>query len=194
MESTSYLRGRIPSVLLAALVLALSRLQSTGALDILFWPQMYCRGQSVGCFGIAPGVCCTIPPTPWLSVEVRNSVPCQLTDIFIGGGCTGLWGSFTGTVCASGAKFTGARWNPICRRRQLLADVSDDEQQACTDASSGCKKLVDPNALVYNSGEGNWVLITDNAIWLYEQLKNVPDSEKVAWLTAQGATYTSKTE
>ncbi|OAE25437.1 hypothetical protein AXG93_2818s1140 [Marchantia polymorpha subsp. ruderalis] len=141
MESTSYLRGRIPSVLLAALVLALSRLQSTGALDILFWPQI-----------------------------------------------------FTGTVCASGAKFTGARWNPICRRRQLLADVSDDEQQACTDASSGCKKLVDPNALVYNSGEGNWVLITDNAIWLYEQLKNVPDSEKVAWLTAQGATYTSKTE
>ncbi|BBN20135.1 hypothetical protein MPTK1_8g16720 [Marchantia polymorpha subsp. ruderalis] len=193
MESMSNLRGRIPSVLLVALVLALSRLQSIGAVDILFWSQPNCLGQSVGCFGIPAGVCCSLPPTPWPSVQVRNSTACQLTRIFIGGGCSTVWGAFTGNVCASGARFTGGLWVPICRRRQLLADVSDDEQQACTD-SSGCKNVMDPNALVYTSGEGNWVLIKDNALGLYEQLTNVPDSEKVAWLTAQGATYTSKTE
>ncbi|OAE25440.1 hypothetical protein AXG93_2818s1170 [Marchantia polymorpha subsp. ruderalis] len=131
MESMTTLRGRIPSVLLAALVLALSRLHSTGAVDCLFYSQLLCQGTGVGCYGLA---------------------------------------------------------------ENLLADVSNDEQQACTDDSSGCKNVMDPNAIVYNSGEGNWMLIKDNAMGLYEQLTNVPDSEKVAWLTAQGATYTSKTE
>ncbi|OAE25439.1 hypothetical protein AXG93_2818s1160 [Marchantia polymorpha subsp. ruderalis] len=144
MDGMTNLRGRIPSVLLAALVLVLSRLQSTGAVDCLFYTLANCQGTAVGCFGLAEGGCCGFPASQW--------------------------------------------------KLSLLADVSDDEQQACTDGSSGCKNVMDPNAIVYNSGEGNWMLIKDNAMGLYEQLTNVPDSEKVAWLTAQGATYTSKTE
>ncbi|BBN20125.1 hypothetical protein MPTK1_8g16620 [Marchantia polymorpha subsp. ruderalis] len=195
MDSMTNLRARIPSVLLAALVLVLSRLQSTGAVDILFWSQANCLAQSVGCFGLAEGVCCGLPAASWRpSVRVQNSNSCKSTTLYTGGFCTTPWGRFTGSFCVSGAQFTGGRWNTTCRRRQLLADVSDHEQQACTDGSSGCKNVMDPNAVVYNSGEGNWVLIKDNAMGLHEQLTNVPDSEKVAWLTAQGATYTSKTE
>ncbi|BBN20130.1 hypothetical protein MPTK1_8g16670 [Marchantia polymorpha subsp. ruderalis] len=195
MESMTTLRGRIPSVLLAALVLALSRLHSTGAVDCLFYSQLLCQGTGVGCYGLAENVCCGLPAALWRrSLRVQNSNSCKSTTLYTGGFCTTEYFSSDGTFCASGFRFTGGRWNRICRRRQLLADVSNDEQQACTDDSSGCKNVMDPNAIVYNSGEGNWMLIKDNAMGLYEQLTNVPDSEKVAWLTAQGATYTSKTE
>ncbi|BBN20132.1 hypothetical protein Mp_8g16690 [Marchantia polymorpha subsp. ruderalis] len=189
------LRGRIPSVLLAALVLVLSRLQSTGAVDCLFYTLANCQGTAVGCFGLAEGGCCGFPASQWkLSVRVQNSNSCKRTTIYTGGFCTTEVLRTNGNFCATGGRYTGCRWATICRRRQLLADVSDDEQQACTDGSSGCKNVMDPNAIVYSSGEGNWMLIKDNAMGLYEQLTNVPDSEKVAWLTAQGATYTSKTE
>ncbi|BBN20128.1 hypothetical protein MPTK1_8g16650 [Marchantia polymorpha subsp. ruderalis] len=191
MESMTNLRRRMPSILLAALVLALSRLQSTGAVDILFWSQSKCLGASKGWLGLAEGVCLNVDKsTP--SIQVSKSSSSIVTRLYTGGSCTTEWGRFNGNICASGKQFTGARWNTNSQCNQLFA--SDDKQQACTDGSSGCKKLMDPNAVVYNSGEGYWVLMNDNATELFEQLTDVPDSEKVAWLTAQGATYTSKTE
>ncbi|KAG6545550.1 hypothetical protein Mapa_013152 [Marchantia paleacea] len=195
MESMMPLRGRIPSVLFAALVLALTRLQFTGAVDVLFWSQANCRGASVGCTALAEGVCCGLAAASWrTSMQIRNSDSCKSTRIYTGGFCASEWGRFNNNFCVSGARFTGGKWFNICRRRQLLADVAEHEPQACLDGSTSCTKLMDPNAVLYNSGEGIWVLIKDNILGLYEQLMNLPDSQKVAWLTAQGATYKSGTD
>ncbi|BFI43255.1 hypothetical protein MPTK2_8g16640 [Marchantia polymorpha subsp. ruderalis] len=193
MESMTNLRRRIPSILLAALVLALSRLQASGAVDIWFWSEANCCGLSKGWLNFAEGSCIQVDPsTP--SAQISKSSTSIVTRLYTGGSCTTEVGRYNGDFCVSGNKFTGARWNTICQRSQVLDDLSDDKQLASTNGSSGCKKLMDPNAVVFNSGEGNWVLMNDNATELYEQLTKVPDSEKVAWLTAQGATYTSKTE
>ncbi|BBN20131.1 hypothetical protein Mp_8g16680 [Marchantia polymorpha subsp. ruderalis] len=107
MESMTILRGKIPSVLLAALVLALSRLQSTGAVDCLFYTLANCQGTAVGCFNLTEGACCGLAAASWRpSVRVQNSNSCKRTSIYSGGFCTTLWGSFVGNFCVTGSRFT----------------------------------------------------------------------------------------
>ncbi|OAE35508.1 hypothetical protein AXG93_2189s1420 [Marchantia polymorpha subsp. ruderalis] len=172
-------------------------LQTSEALDFLFWDGPTCTGfvQSL-CTAISNDTCC-IADNAYQSVQVQEGDPCKSATTFKDGDCAANVTVTTTTVpintstngTTDNGTFNGS--TPTVRRRALLSTLRGQEAIPERDLTSQARP--DHNVIYYREGPtmGIWSLSSGGAskAELLEQLSSVPDEDKVSWLFSHGATY-----